>query len=242
MLDSYIAVIISRPKIRENHLVQKIPLYFDEQPSSRPHQSQSVLPATTLSSTRARCRGTQSCVTCAPFVAQGYDDTLCSSSVLRTDHPHVPAERRQRPRVEAFATHPLTDGSQLIPRSALLDALEDDDDIEWPEDPFDRPESADPKSPDELLAMIQFEGTPALQDALRALCREFIDIFDTAVRSNPAKVDAMVIEIDRSKWELPQNRLPQRNHSAEKQHAIRTQVEALLKVGVIEESRATHWS
>ena len=95
---------------------------------------------------------------------------------------------------------------------------------------------------DELLVMIQFEGTPALQDALRALCREFIDIFDTAVRSLPAKVDAMVFEIDPSKSELPQNRLPQRNHSAEKQHAIRIQVEVLLKLGVIEESRATHWS
>ena len=55
-------------------------------------------------------------------------------------------------------------------------------------------------------------------------------------------MDAMFIEIDRSKWELPQNRLPQRNHSAEKQHAIRTQVEALLKLGVIEDSRAPHWS
>ena len=134
--------------ILENHLVQKIPLYFDEQPSSKPHQSQSVLPATTL------------------FVAQGYDDTLCSLLVLKTDHPHAPTERRRWPNVEAFATHPLTDGSQLIPRSALLDALEDD------EDPFDRPESADPKSPDELLAMIQFEGLPALQEALRALCRD----------------------------------------------------------------------
>ena len=29
---------------------------------------------------------------------------------------------------------------------------------------------------DELLAMIQFEGTPAFQQALRALCMEFIDI------------------------------------------------------------------
>ena len=122
-----------------------------------------------------------------------------------------------------------------------MDALEDDD-IEWPEDPFDRPDSANPKSPDELLAMIQFEGTSALQSALGALCREFIDIFDTAVRPLPAKVDAMVIEIDRSKWELPQNRLRQRSHSAEKQQAIRTQVDALLKLGVIEESRATHWS
>jgi hypothetical protein len=87
--------------------------------------------------------------------------------------------------------------------------MDDDDDIEWPEDPFDRPHRAEPESPDELLAMIQFEGTPALQDALRALCREFIDIFSTAVRQLPARVQSMVIEIDRTKWELPSNRLPQ---------------------------------
>ena len=31
-------------------------------------------------------------------------------------------------------------------------------------------------------------GTPALQEALRALCREFIDIFSTAVRPLPAKI------------------------------------------------------
>ena len=43
-----------------------------------------------------------------------------------------------------FAAHPLTDGTNLIPRNALLDAMEDDDDIEWPEDPFDRPQRADP--------------------------------------------------------------------------------------------------
>ncbi len=45
----------------------------------------------------------------------------------------------------------------------MLDAMEDDDDIEWPENPFDRPHRAEPESPGELLAMIQFEGTPALQ-------------------------------------------------------------------------------
>ena len=52
----------------------------------------------------------------------------------------------------------------------------------------------------------------------------------------------MVIDIDRSKWELPCNRLPQRHHSAETQTAIRSQVEELLTLGVIEESRAAHWS
>ena len=196
-----------------------------------------MVPVTTLVTARARCRGTQTCGTCAPFVAQGYSDTLCSLSVLRTDHPHVPQERR-RPHVEPFAAHPLTDGTSLIPRDALLDAMEDDDDIEWPENPFDRPHRAEPESPDELLAMIQFEGTPALQQALRALCREFIDIFSTAVRPLPAKVMSMVIDIDRSKWEIPSNRLPQRHHSAEKQSVIRTQIDALLKLGVIKESRA----
>jgi hypothetical protein len=89
---------------------------------------------------------------------------------------------------------------------------EDDDDIEWPEDLFDHPHRAESESPDELLALIQFAGTPALQEVLRALCREFIDIFSTAVRPLPAKVQSMVIEIDQTKWELPTNRLPQRHH------------------------------
>ena len=53
---------------------------------------------------------------------------------------------------------------------------------------------------------------------------------------------SMVIDIDRSNWEIPSNRLPQRHHSTEKQSAIRTQVDALLRLGVIEESRAAHWS
>ena len=69
--------------------------------------------------------------------------------------------------------HPLTDGTNLIPRTALLNAMEDEDDIEWKEYRFDRPHRAEPKMPDESLAMIKFAGTPALQDALRALRMEF---------------------------------------------------------------------
>ncbi len=45
-----------------------------------------------------------------------------------------------------------------------------------------------------------------------------------------------------SQWEVPRNRLPPRHHSAEKQAAIRTQVNKLLEVGVIEESQASEWS
>ena len=52
----------------------------------------------------------------------------------------------------------------------------------------------------------------------------------------------MVIEIDRTKWEVPRNRLPPRHHSTEKQLAIRPQVIKLLELGVIEESQASEWS
>ena len=126
ILDSCIAIIVGRPVIRENHIVRKIHQYFDEISSSKPDLSQPVEPVTTPVTSRAACRGTQSCNTCTPFVAQGYSDTSCSLSVLRTDHPHIPRERR-RPHVEPFATHPLTDGTNLIPRTALLDAMDDDD-------------------------------------------------------------------------------------------------------------------
>ncbi len=88
-------------------------------------------------------------------------------------------ERRRRPHVDAFADLTPIDESTLIERSQLLDAIADDDDIEWKcddaiadDDPFEmRPESANPETPDEIIAMIIFAGSPELQEQLRSLCR-----------------------------------------------------------------------
>jgi hypothetical protein len=55
-------------------------------------------------------------------------------------------------------------------------------------------------------------------------------------------VDPMEIKVDQSKWQLPCNRAPPRRHSEEKQVEIRKQVDALLKLGAIQESQATEWS
>ena len=99
---------------------------------------------------------------------------------------------------------------KLIDKSELLDSVEEHDDIEWPHNPFDiRPDSASLVSPDKLLAMIQFEGSPELQEKLRGLCREFIDIFSTSVQTRPRHV------------EIPTNRLPPRRHSEDIHTAIR---------------------
>jgi hypothetical protein len=184
------------------------------------------------------CR--QPYVTYTQFVTQGYDNTLCSLTMMRPDRPHVPQERRRRPHADTFADLTPIDESTLIDKCQLLYAIADVDDIEWRQIhskcvPTVRTPICQMKS----LAMITFVGSPWLQEQLRSRCREFIDIFSTSVRSLPAQVDPMVIEIDRSKWEVPRNHLPPRRHSAEKQTAIRTQTQTLLELGVIEESQAS---
>ena len=62
------------------------------------------------------------------------------------------------------------------------------------------------------------------------------------MRWEPAAVEPMRIVIDEEKWRLPCNREPPRRHSEEKQKEIRKQVDALLKLGEIKESKATEWS
>jgi hypothetical protein len=49
----------------------------------------------------------------------------------------------------------------------------------------------------------------------------------------------MKIVIDEDKWRLPCNRQPPRKHSEENQKEIRKQVDALLKLGIIKELKAT---
>ncbi len=62
------------------------------------------------------------------------------------------------------------------------------------------------------------------------------------MHGEPVAVEPMKIVIDEDKWRLPWNRHPPRKHSEEKQKEIRKQVDALLRLGVIKESKATEWS
>ena len=59
-----------------------------------------------------------------------------------------------RPQVNAYADLTPIDEFTLNERSQLLDAIADDDDIEWKTDPFEmRPESVNLESPDEIISM-----------------------------------------------------------------------------------------
>ena len=74
VIDSCIDIIVGRPVIREHHLLHKLPHYFDETTSSKPHLSQSVTPVTpSLAKASSVCA--QPYTTCTLFVMQGYDNT-----------------------------------------------------------------------------------------------------------------------------------------------------------------------
>jgi len=78
----------------------------------------------------------------------------------------------------------------LIRKDSVLDPIEDDDDIDWPDSPYEvnaLDESSE--SPTELLALITIIGSPWLQKNLKALCLEFIDVFAIKVRREPAMVN-----------------------------------------------------
>jgi len=132
---------------------------------------------------------------------------------------------------------------ELIKKKDIFDPVEDDDDIDWKHNPFDVDSlEGSEETPEQLMSQITFEGSPQLQAKLKALVREFIDVFATKVRRELAAVEPMKIVIDDDKWRLPCNRAPPRKHSEEKQKEIRKQVDVLLDLGVIKESRATEWS
>ena len=144
VIDSCIEVIVGLPDIPSHRLIHLIPSNFDTpdptylEPQSTSEGTNPRVPheSTTLSllapankstkNTAARSRGSVPCNKCSAFIAMGYDHTLCSVA----GRPHTPQQRVNQ-------SHPTIREEDLIKKSELLDPLEDDDDIEWKQSPFD---------------------------------------------------------------------------------------------------------
>ena len=125
--------------------------------------------------------------------------------------------------------------------SGIVNPIIDSDDIMWKDDPFDFTIDEDP-SIDNLLGKINIFGSAELQTNIHNLCREYIDIFSEAVRSEPARVPPMEIAVDKSKWHTNKNRGPPRPQSEIRQEAIKKQVNKYLELGVIQPSKASEYS
>jgi len=106
----------------------------------------------------------------------------------------------------------LTTLATVKHRSDIIESVDDNDKIEWTEDPYECKSATEGSS---LIYSIQIQGPPSLRQTLRALCEEYSDIIDTAVRAEPADIPPISIKIDETKWKSNKHRLPPRTHSVD---------------------------
>ena len=82
----------------------------------------------------------------------------------------------------------------------------------------------------------------SLRDHLTDVCLAVKKVFNTKVRSTPARVTPMRLEVDEAIWHDPANALGPRQHSPAKQAEVHRQVQKMLPLGVIGESQAPYYS
>ena len=98
------------------------------------------------------------------------------------------------------------------------------------------------ESNEAILNKIQMEGTEEFKAKLRQLCLEYIDVLSTEVRSEPAAVTPMLLRVDTDMWRSRRNRQQVRVQTEAKNEEINKQIDAMLRLGVIEPSVAEFYS
>jgi len=88
------------------------------------------------------------------------------------------------------------------------------------------------------------EDPESLQQALKVLINKYIDLLQTEVSEEPAKVPPFKLNVDEVRWTLPgaKNTQRYRTQSAAKDKEIRRQVELMESLGLIKRSAQTRRS
>jgi hypothetical protein len=81
----------------------------------------------------------------------------------------------------------------------------------------------------------QIYGLTDFQSAIKQLCLDFADIFCRELKSEPARVEPLKVDIDWDKWRIPKNGGPPRPQSTEK-------IERMLELDLIEPSKSPYYS
>jgi hypothetical protein len=95
---------------------------------------------------------------------------------------------------------------------------------------------------EETLMEINITGSADLRKSIRLLCSEYIDIFSSTVKKEPARVPPLSMKVALDKWKDKRNRLSPRFLTRDKDADLRKQVALLESLGVIEKSMASEYS
>ena len=98
------------------------------------------------------------------------------------------------------------------------------------------------KSPMEPKPEPVVEGSEKFQKEMREMLREYIDLLQSEVSKEPAKVAPLVLNVDEKRWTLPKANARHRTQSTDKDKEIKRQVDLMVALGLIQKCNRTHYS
>jgi hypothetical protein len=129
---------------------------------------------------------------------------------------------------------------------SLIDEVNDEDGINDARHgvftPWINKTISDSAIPEDILDQITIEGDKDLRARICQLLERYRHVFSKTLSKEPATIPPFDLKVDTAKWNRPTNRGPPRVQTPLKQLEIFTQVDKLLKQGIIVESQATYYS
>jgi hypothetical protein len=156
-----------------------------------------------------------------------------------------------------FAAHSSKQGNSQLSAEHIMNALYkkdelinieyDDDGVSSDDDeelPWERDDTSKTSvhNHNNITEECLIEGPLELQNKIRALIKEYSDIFSNEVKASAADLPPMELEVDKRQWECNKNHLAPRLQTSVKQAEIRRQVKKMLDLKVIKESQAVYYS
>ena len=89
---------------------------------------------------------------------------------------------------------------------------------------------------------VDIRGPPSLKAKLRDMVNRYDDIFSDSVNPIPATIEPFTMRVDRKGWQIPANGQGIKRMDKTRQDALKVQIEEMLRLGVIRESRAGYYS
>jgi hypothetical protein len=125
--------------------------------------------------------------------------------------------------------------------STIENNFDNNDDIIDYHDYF-KPWLNDPQLDTDLLGQIHIERDEELQTNIKALCKEYEDIFSNTLPSALSSIEPFDIKVDEVAWKDPKNRFPLRRQNPTKEVEIERQISILLDDVIIKRSKEAYWS
>ena len=151
--------------------------------------------------------------------------------------------RKQKPNPFIAPLHEDVKDGDIFTKEQLLNITDDgfhEEDLI--NDPGKDPKVGDPTARKNEHLLVEVHGSPELQKRIRDVVSKYKEVFSTTLPEEPAKVTPLNFKVPEELWHKPNNQLPHRRQSIQKDSEILKQIHDMLQSRVVGMSNAHAWS